>query len=290
MSVTKILFAGVLAIAASAPAQAVTTLTVSFAGPTGTSNVASVTRSATSGATSLTVVATPRLFFALPSTLTGLSATRAAGEIQQTEPGIGVNGGASAPQLDTNNPGTAAAGLREGILVTGDAAFRITGLRLSFIDVDDTLQLYGVNADGSFVNLGYPGVITALVTTANAGLTQLDGAATTISTTANSGTAALTLATATPFFSSYFFTTRESGAVSYLGSLGQGYRIDAITASIPEPRSWALLVLGFAAVGAALRRRVAAGTGHRLMPEGAWDARLITFWRIIPTENCAKTG
>jgi len=258
MSIRNILLSALFAFAAASPALAVTTLTVNFAGPAGTSNVVSVTRTATSGATSLTAVATPRLFFALPNSLTSLSATRAAGQIQQTQAGIGVNGGASPPQLDTNNPGTALAGLREGILVRGDQKFRIAGLRLSFIDVDDTLQLYGVNADNSFVNLGYPGVVTATTTVANAGLTQLGGNASVVSNGLNSGTAIVTLAAPTAYYTAYFFTTRESGAVAYLGTAGQGYRIDAITAVVPEPRSWALMILGFGLVGIALRRRSAA--------------------------------
>lgn len=200
---------------------------------------------------SLTLVAEARRFSVLPSALTGLAQLSASSMlVSRSAPGIGVNGGASAPQLDTNQPAR-----REGILISGSAGFSILGLRLSFVDNDDTLQVYGVNGT-TLVNLGYPGVIRAGLGGANAALSLLSGQATGPAYSGtNSGTQSLTMVNPTARYSAYFFTTREPGNVAFLGTLGQGYRIDALTAGVPEAASWAMLIAGFGLVGAASRRR-----------------------------------
>jgi hypothetical protein len=61
------------------------------------------------------------------------------------------------------------------------------------------------------------------------------------------------------FFSGYVFITRNMGNVLTDGDLGQGYRINSNTADVlPEPGSWAQLIIGFGFTGAAMRRRAAA--------------------------------
>jgi hypothetical protein len=171
-------------------------------------------------------------------------------QVSRTVPGIGVNGGASGPQIDTNQ-----ATRREGILLSGNAEFSILGLKLSFIDNDDTLQIYGVDGT-ALVSLGFPGVVRAGLAGPNSSLSLLSGQATGPAFSAdNNGTQSLTLVTPTPRFSAYFFTTRQPGNAAYLGTLGQGYRIDAITAGVPESASWAMLSAGFGLVGAMNRRR-----------------------------------
>lgn len=223
------------ALAAAVPADAATLLNWSF-GASGTVNVASVAKTSSG----VTLTATARSFTALPDTLTSLTQTTVGGLIQRTGPGIGVKGGASDPQLDTNT-----ASAREGILITGSAGFSIYSLKLSFIDNDDTLQLYGVNADNSLVALGFGGTIK----------TGLGGAATVGFTSANSGTSTLTLLAPTDFYSRYLFTTRVGGDTLYMGTRGQGYRIDSIGGAVPEPASWTLMIAGFGAVGVLARRR-----------------------------------
>ena len=200
----------------------------------------------------LTITAQARSFSVLPSALTRLSQLSAtAMQVRRTTPGIGVLGGASPEQIDTNE-----AGRREGLLLTGSQDFSIRGLRLSFVDNDDTLQLYGV-AGTSLVPLGFPGVIRAGLGRPNSGLSRLSGQATgpAFAGTVNAGTQQLTLVTPTRYFTGFFFTTREPGNLAYLGTLGQGYRIDAITAGVPESATWAMLIAGLGVVGAANRRR-----------------------------------
>jgi hypothetical protein len=243
----------ILAVAASAtvaatPAAAVNVLNFNFGRPSGTVNVTSVTSTASNG---VQLTATSRSFSGLPNALTSLSQTTAAGQIQQTVPGIGVCGGASDPQADTNQVNG-----REAILISGSTAFSLRSLKLSFIDNDDTLQVYGVNGDGSLVNLGYPGIIRAGLAGPNAGLSLLAGEATGPAfASANSGTQVLNLVDPTARFQSFLFTTREPGNVPYLGTLGQGYRIDSLTVGVPEPATWAMLITGFGLVGAARRRQ-----------------------------------
>jgi hypothetical protein len=229
-----------LALVLPAPAMAATW---AFGGTAG--NVASVSASVVGSGT---LVAEARRFNGLPnaltniSQLTALSSTNTAMLINRTSPGIGINGGASNPQIDTNNTNA-----REAMLITSTALLRLKGLKLSYIDANDTLQVYGVNTNGSLVALGFGGDIK----------TGLGGAASFTNTTANDGTTSLTfLDQSMTAFKRYVFTTRVGGDVSYGGDLGQGYRIDQILGeALPEPGSWVLMITGFGLTGAMMRRR-----------------------------------
>jgi hypothetical protein len=225
--------------ALSTPASAATW---AFGGSTG--NLATVTAT---GSGLATITAQARRFTVLPdaltsiSQLTALSNSGAAMQINRTAPGIGVSGGASTPQIDTNS-----ATAREAILLTSTKALGLQGLKLSYIDRNDTLQVYGVNTDGSLVSLGFGGDI----------ISGLGGAATFANTGANDGTTTLTFVNnAMTAFNRYVFTTRVGGDVRYGGDFGQGYRIDGLTATVPEPASWAMLIAGFGLIGGLMRRQ-----------------------------------
>lgn len=174
------------------------------------------------------------------SQLNDLSSTSTALAVNRTTPGIGINGGASNPQIDTNNTNQ-----REAMLLTVNDLISLKGLQLSYIDNDDTLQIYGVNADNTLTSLGFGGIIQ----------TGLGGAATFTNSPGNDGTTVLTfLNDQIGFYSKYVFTTRLPGSPA-----GQGYRIDKVVAEIlPEPGSWALLITGFGLVGGMMRRERAA--------------------------------
>lgn len=221
-----------LSLAVAAPASAATFI---FGGSA--ANVASVSRSDDG----INVTATAHLFTGLPSALTNISQLTNNALVSVTAPGIGVAGGASAPQIDTNQLSH-----REALLVSSDHTLSLSGLKLSYIDSNDTLQIFGVNADGSLTSLGFNGTIA----------TGLGGAASYVNSNANSGTTVLSFVTETSAFKQFLFTTRVGGDVNYGGQLGQGYRLDSITANaVPEPATWAMLITGFGFVGAAARRR-----------------------------------
>ena len=204
-----------------------------------------------SGTVNFTVVG--RTFSALPATLNSLSQLSGTGiQVRRTLAGLGVNGGASAEQLDTNQ-----AGRREGLLVLIDQPAALAGMQLSFVDNDDTLQVYGVSGT-QLVSLGYPGVIRSGLTGPNAALSLLAGQASgpAFQSGLNSGTQLLSLVNPTARFNAFFFTSREPGNLSYLGGQGQGYRIDTLSFEVvPEPASWWLLIIGFGMTGAVLRQR-----------------------------------
>jgi hypothetical protein len=176
------------------------------------------------------------------SQLTALSSTNTAMTVNRSTPGIGITGGASSPQIDTNF-----ATQREAMLLTSNAPISLRQLQLSYIDRNDTLQIYGVNRNGTLTALGFGGDI----------ISGLGGAATFTNTSANDGTTVLTFAnTQLAYFNRYVFTTREPGDIIYGGDRGQGYRIDSISGeALPEPGSWALMITGFGLIGAVMRRQ-----------------------------------
>jgi hypothetical protein len=220
LPMTRSLLALATALSVTLPAPAAAA-TWAFGGTGG--NVASVTATAEG----VTMVARARRFDAslAPngltnlSQLTGLSSSNTAMTVNQTLPGIGITGGASTPQIDTNQPAQ-----REAMLISLSNSVSLKGLKLSYIDNDDTLQIYGVNANGSLTSLGFGGIIE----------TGLAGAATAVNTNVNDGTTVLTfLNNQITAYNRFVFTTRIAGQ-----PVGQGYRIDTITAEIlPEPGS-----------------------------------------------------
>lgn len=231
--------AGLAAAVVATPAAAVV-LTFNFANTQTPGNVTSIARTSNG----VTATATAKIFQVQPGSLTSL-AGMTDGSIRRTRPGIGVAGAASNDQLDTNFTAT-----REGILLTLNDSVSITGMRLSFVDADDTLALYGVGPNGAFTYLGFNGVIRTGLAGATSSNTFIDAAQ-------DAGdTNIFTLSSPTAYFNRFFFTTRLGGNVSDPGYTGgQGYRIDSITAFVPEPGTWAMLVLGFGLVGVTARRR-----------------------------------
>jgi hypothetical protein len=227
--------AALLAAGLSVPAAAAT-ITWDFtdpARPFSGSNATTITRTVDGQA--VTIVG--RLFTGSPGSLTTLSQLSTDATLRLTREGVGVTGGGSTIQVDTNNPAA-----REAFLITTTAPIAISALGLSEIDPNDTLAIYGVNGDDSLTLLGFDGLIG----------TDLDGDA-----TFDNGV--LTFNAALSPYDRFVFTTRQPGDQIFNGIGGQGYRLGSITATlsaaIPEPATWALMLGGFGLAGVALRRR-----------------------------------
>ncbi len=249
--------AALLATVIAAPASAVT-LVANF------TDVAAATSSVTKSNISLGVTVSAVRFSLPVGTLTNDGLTNISSFLNPVAPAVSITrqagglgvvaGGISATQMDTNT-----AGSREAFLVTGTDAFKLKGLKLTQVDSDDTLQVYGVGPGGVLTNLGYgtgfsavndAGVRTSAAIIGGAGGTLLNN----VRTAANGGTNDFGLANELRF-GSYIITTRAGGHTNFLGTPGQGFALQALTAVVPEPATWGLMLVGFGLVGVAARRR-----------------------------------
>ncbi len=248
--------AALLATAVAAPASAVTLVANYNAAGTA---VGSVSKSNIS----INVAVSAVRFRPTPSSLANLSQTVVPSNstsIVRTAAGLGISGGGSGTQMDTNQLGTVVAPLREAFLVTGTKAFYLTNLVLTSVDADDTLLIYGVNTNGTLVKFSYgTGTSTTAVPGgALAGTIKLGAGGSLLGLTygaANGGTASFGTGLVDTRFTRYLITTRVGGDVQYLGTGGQGFALSGLTATVPEPATWGLLLVGFSMVGVAARRR-----------------------------------
>ncbi|WP_240325549.1 PEPxxWA-CTERM sorting domain-containing protein [Sphingomonas mesophila] len=132
----------------------------------------------------------------------------------------------------------------EGLLLTftGAPTVNLLGTVLNRVDQYDTLGIYGVSTLGNLAFLGFAGTImnpTNGFTVAKIG--------------SNTNTQhVLTFTPALQGYSRYFFTTTTN---SSLPTRGDGYRLAAMTvAAVPEPATWAMMLIGFGFIGMQMRR------------------------------------
>lgn len=219
------------------PAAAVTTL-FSFGGSAGNFNSVAVTP-----AGGPTVTVTAKLYTGLPSALSNVSQLTGSPQVNRTAQAIGVNGGANA-QLDTNS-----ANAREAFILSSTAPLKISELKFSWVDENDSLRIFGINPDGSLTTLIFGEIDTGLGGLATVDLPNGNG-------NADRNTAALGLFTPLAAFDRFVFTTDRPG-----NPMGQGYRLVSLSAGVvPEPTTWAMLIAGFGLVGFAARRRRVSAT------------------------------
>lgn len=225
------------ALASASPAAAVTYV---LGGPTGTP--ASVTLS---GGPGQTLTLSANRYTVAPTDLISTTQFGTALNLSRSSIGIGVcsEGGnpASAtsgecPQVDTN--GSPNEILRAGF----SQASRLRNLQVSLVDTDDTLRLYGLGSDGSTLNLlGFIGTLSS------GGVGNGVNFTSTLVSTANGRTYNVLFSPSTPSYSTFFFTSNRDTS--------DGYRLNSITAAVPEPATWAMMIGGFGLAGISLRRR-----------------------------------
>lgn len=180
---------------------------------------------------------------------------RGIGVCSPTETGGNNGNSEGCPEIDSSNESSAnALNVNEGMLVTftGAPTVNILGAALNIVDRYDTLGVYGVSSSGMLTLLGFGGTITQPGT----GFTSIEGQ------TNTNEQYALTFSPVLSGYSRYLFTTiREPSSPSR----GDGYRLASLTVAdprnnnqvpaVPEPATWAMMLLGFGGVGFQLRRR-----------------------------------
>ena len=244
-------FLAALLIAAPGVAQAATVIYDLGSGQSGYGS----TLTYTSGNNSATL--TPYLYTVAPTSLTSTSqfvATDSYGGspyiVRQTE-GVSVatesegNTPSEYNQIDTSG------GTNEILKLSLVGAQQLSSVTFNYINSTDTLRIYGNNNGSTALNyLGFSGTFYTTPGTVHT-LTGTSGA--TASVTDPSGTLddsdpVTVLFSRLPVYQNYFFTSNTN--------TNDGYRISAVTVtSVPESSTWAMMLVGFGAMGWAMRRR-----------------------------------
>lgn len=152
-------------------------------------------------------------------------------------------------QIDTQG------GTNELLKISLTGSQQLVSAQFNYIDADDTLRIYGSN--GNSTTLTYLGFGGEFYTTAGAthtlgtGVSGASATTTDPTGTLDDGDSFTVVFSKLPVYENYFFTSNND--------TGDGYRFKALTvtqvAAIPETSSWCMMVLGFGAIGAAIRAR-----------------------------------
>nr|WP_283937763.1 PEPxxWA-CTERM sorting domain-containing protein [Sphingomonas hankyongi] len=171
---------------------------------------------------------------------------RGVGICSSTETGGTTGNSAGCPEIDSaDEQGRNRVNVNEALLLsfTGTPAVDLLSAVLNIVDDNDTLGIYGVSATGTLDFLGFTGTI----------LNPTGGFTVTPIQTNTNAEYQLTFTPALGSFSAYLFTTMTNGTTP---TTGDGYRLRSLTiAAVPEPATWALMLVGFGLVGFQMRRR-----------------------------------
>lgn len=224
----------IVAATSAAPAAA---LTYMMGGSTSTPNSVSITPNGTTN----TLVVSARVFFAPPATLRNTSQFIGTTQLGRSSVGIGAcseggsPGGNDCAQVDSGGL------FNEALQFTFSTATSLSSLRLSMVDNNDTLRLYGLGANGTLELIGFGGNIAS-------GLGRF--ASSTFLGSHDGGTYDVNFAP-TPLYRTYYLTQHNDS--------GDGVRVNSLNAGplLPEPGTWALMIIGFMSVGLRVRRTAA---------------------------------
>jgi len=194
-----------------------------------------------------------------PSALTSLSQLTAGASITRADGipgglGIATHGedGGETPQVDTNG---APNEVLRFAFANGQAA-TLTSVTFDYVDADDSLRLYG-EQNGALVYLGFAGEFydnTATDTAMGGGVTVSHTGTGGIN---NNWIWTVSMPTNLGAYNAYYLTSNSDSAdgyqlrsISFSGLTGGS----GIAAPVPEAATWLMMVLGFGAMGAAMRR------------------------------------
>lgn len=212
----------------------------------------------TSGSYSATL--TPYLYTVSPTSLTSTTqfvatdVSNSPAYVVRQAGGISIATGAEQNITSELNQIDTYGGTNEILKIALVGAQQINSISFNYINSTDTIRIYGNNTGSTALTyLGFSGYVYS-----SAGSTHtLSGASGATATTTDPSGALddsdtfTVLFSKLPVYQNYFFTSNTDA--------GDGYRISALTAStvgsVPETPSWAMMIVGFGAIGWTMRRR-----------------------------------
>ena len=224
----KAIYLGVAAMAMSATGAQAATVVFTTTGPTSTA----ASQSFTSDGLTATFTGGTYAGTAAAMNAAGANVVLTPTTVRSASTGLGVAGDGEPDQVDSN-------GANELLQVGfSSGSYRITQVILGKIDGDDTFALFGGNG-GVYTRLGFTGPVGSGVT----------GGLPVVTTSLGNGRYKLDFSSVTSYETFRFGTNNETSDGFSLVSLS--------VAAVPEPSTWAMLIVGFGLVGGAMRRKAA---------------------------------
>lgn len=210
----------------------------------------------TSGSNSATL--TPYLYKVAPASLTSTSqfvsadSSGGAPYVVRQDGGISIatvgeqNIPSEINQIDTYG------GTNEILKISLVGAQQINSVSFNYVNSTDTLRIYGNNNGSTALTyLGFGGTFynsAGSTHTLGTGVSGDSATTTDPSGTLGDGDTFKVLFSKLPVYQNYFFTSNVDA--------GDGYRLfDLTVGSVPEAPSWAMMIVGFGAIGCSMRRR-----------------------------------
>lgn len=151
-----------------------------------------------------------------------------------------------------------------GVTFTGASGIQANGSAWGFTPAPNGVQtafIQSYNGVGGAISIALNGLIAGHTYKVSFAAAQRPGYGVNPFTVGVTGGTLGSFSTASTAWTTYTTSFVAGGATDTLTFRGSaitgdsGFGLDAITVAVPEPATWALLILGFGTLGAALRRR-----------------------------------